>query len=95
MFLEETGLCLDASQWARLEPYATSPNVVAASSGQLRTQVSTFARRGTTALGFDHTFRQLVLVTSADQSGLCESRRFKSNELAIRAFLSNSDSNGI
>ena len=92
ILLGTAGISLDETQWTRLVPHLIPTKKMAAHSGSLQTDISVFARRHSLALGLDHASLQLAIVR-ADGAAT----HFRSSEMAIRTFLSDSvdDSSGV
>ena len=88
LMLDEAGVHLSESQFARLGPYLTSVYSREAVSGQLRTKAKVFARRGSAALAVDDTFATLIVGHSEGRSPLRSVERYASPEMALRVFLS-------
>jgi hypothetical protein len=88
LLLDEAGVRLSESQFARLKPYLTAVYSREAVLGQLRTKAQVFARRGSAALAVDDTFATLLVGQSQGRSPLRIVQRYASPEMALRVFLS-------
>jgi len=88
LLLDEAGVRLSESQFARLRPYLTSVYSREAVSGQLRTKAKVFARRDSTALAVDDTFATLIIGHGEGRSPIRNVERYASPEMALRVFLS-------